>query len=169
MQSYKVRKLFILLGQNPQDLIMLKTLWEVFFFSFLHSCWNFPFLIHWRTSREVFSCPAWISTNFKMLNILEKRIQRDMNYLQEFYLHGITEPATVGTVLLSQVLKAWLWTLGGNVHLEPWGDFKEQEISGQDLNIGGEFTHEAIGKRWGKGKTILATDLGRSSAWVFLQ
>lgn len=36
--------------------------------------------------------------------------------------------------------------------LELWGDFKEEAVSGQDLNNEGEFTNKGLGKGWRKGE-----------------
>lgn len=54
------------------------------------------------------------------------------------------EPAAVGTLVLNRVFKVM------TVHT--WRDFKEEVVSGQALNNGGEFANKEIGKGRGKGE-----------------
>lgn len=69
------------------------------------------------------------------------------------------EPAAVDTMLPNQVLKVMTVDTWGDFYLELWGDFKEEAVSGQALNNGGEFTNKEISKGWGKGD-MLGTEVG---------
>lgn len=62
------------------------------------------------------------------------------------------EPTAVGTMLLNQELKGVAMDTWGNFHLEPWGGFKEEAVSGQTLHNGEESTHEETEEGWEKGE-----------------
>ena len=167
MEAYKVRELFILLGQCPQDPIMLKALQEKLLFLI-------PlFLLELSTLRPLKGIRGSISmcclNLYKLQNVLTSWNQQLGR--EELFRNTLCSQhcgiSLCGHTASKQVLKVMICMLGGTSTQSHGETSRRRYFLARDSK--GEFTHEETGKGWGKG-IYHPGDGGwhGSWAWVFL-